>query len=214
MIRISAMVLLLVLTSHAFGQVQVHGKKYLKKFDPNELTVWYFEDDDCPKDLYGEELVEYELSQARIQRLSTTPDEYRRRLIPITDLNLVIDIGCLRISKIAGIVYHIDVRFGHKERNFIAVELRESAFLYTLRENELPETRHDDSPETWHKRLEEFKKTNEKDVLSFGMMVYYSPYDTLGIAGDDREGRNFIRNSLRECVERALSDYLKVNFDL
>ena len=45
--------------------------------------------------------------------------------------------------------------------------------------------------------------------------IHYEPdYTIFGIAGKDDEGRMFLTNGIRVQVEKALTDYLKANFDL
>ena len=54
----------------------------------------------------------------------------------------------------------------------------------------------------------------EPNELTFLPVLYQNMYGEFGITTDNSEGQQFLRNSIREEVEKALTDYLKVNFDL
>ena len=46
-------------------------------------------------------------------------------------------------------------------------------------------------------------------------MVHYSPYyGVIGITSTGIQGEQVLRNNIRESVEKALTDYLRANFDL
>lgn len=54
-------------------------------------------------------------------------------------------------------------------------------------------------------------KPGEYDFVTLHYMPGYGRY---GVSSNDKEGEYFIKNTLRESIEEAMTDYLKVNFDL
>ena len=54
----------------------------------------------------------------------------------------------------------------------------------------------------------------QPDEFDFVTVRYGSSYGFIGITTNDSSGEQYLTNSLREAVEAALGDYLKINFDL
>lgn len=136
---------------------------HLKKTNPNNIYVNYFETEDCGASF--EQVINNELAQSRIKR-----EEFWNH----DELMMLVHVKCMPLSNRPSIVYIVDVSFG----KFIRPVNRE---------------------------------LNE---LNFLPVIFEDRYGVFGITSDDSEGQQFLRNAVRDEVEKALTDYLKVNFDL
>lgn len=163
-IRITSMISIVVICAYAEVVIGQTGKpqQHLIKENPNELYVFYFQDSECVGTY--ESIIDTELAQSRIKRKSYW--EYE-------ELQLHVEVGCLKRDSGIGFVFVINVAFGKPIRA-------------------------------------------EEGVTPGWVRTFYEPfnYGTFGIVGNDGRTQQFIRNSLRGSMEKALTDYLKANFDL
>ena len=131
-------------------------RRHLKKENPNELWVSYYQSEDCPGSF--DQVIDNEMTQSRVKQVY--PDRITNTLI------LNVDIACLPFDDDRRFVFELDIYF------FRWVE-----FLY-VEERYLPD------------------------------------YGTIGYAPKNSSGEQYLTNALRTKVEEALTDFLKINFDL
>ena len=155
-------VTLCMMTGNVQGQKTINID-HLRKENPNEIWVLYFQDDDCSGNY--EQIVEAELAQSRIKRKEYY--NYDETVLRVT-------LECMALSNEQNLVFNIDVYFGK--------------FAEVI--------------------------NPEPDEYDFTPIMYFPNYGSLGIAGTDSVGEQFIKNGVRDSVEAALTNYLKTNFDL
>ena len=160
---ILGLIVSLCMTGNVQGQVKNVLVAHLKKPNPNELYVSYWQGDDC-EDSY-EQIVYNELTQSRIKRLEEWDYDV---------LYMDVDVHCMKLPKRPNqLVFSIDMHFAVDAREPVA---KPGTFVVSL--------------------------------------LYRPDYGNFGITTNDYEGQTLLRNILRECVEKALVDYMKANFDL
>lgn len=168
---------------------------YLEKGNPEELYVIYGQHGDCGSSY--ERVVDNTLIMSRLKRKDVPA-------IFDTELYLTVNLNCMQTEDGRHQIYTINVIFAKTIYDYNPFE---ASTIPTPSE-----------PDSLDRSVDEVTRRLAKniyDALS-GTAVYFDPfsYSRLGIVGTDDAGRQFIENGLRSSLENALSDYLKVNFDL